>query len=194
MIPPLRWLRFGRSLFARQLILYLLIILLISGIMSILFFTTAKRRLQDEIPQQLQYIARIAATNAPIERLELIRAGDDDSRMVLRLKEKLSEILEATGARNIKIFKPNGESLLDLNDDNRIGSKYSLEQITPKVLQKLHSGKSVNSRGYADATGEVFVSAFEPVLDGGGSLFAIIGVDAGGSELAIIGELQTRLY
>ena len=189
----IRWLRFRRSLFARQLILYLLIILLISGVISILFTATAKRRLEDEIPQQLQYIARIAADNAPIERLELIRVGDDESRMVLRLVEELSGIQEATGARNIRIFRPNGESLLDLDRNVPIGRRYPLDELTPRILQKLHSGKSVNSAGHADA-GQEFITAFEPVLDAEGALFAIVGVDAGGHELAIIGELQNQLY
>lgn len=186
--------RFGRSIFAKQLLLYILIILLISGVISYFFFSTARRHLEEEVGQKLQYIARISAANVPFERLELIHVGDDQSRMVLRLKEKLQQIEEATGVENIFVFTPGRVSLLDLNPAVSIGSRYDLEQFTPLLLAQLEAGQSASTQGYLREGGQIFISAYAPVQDLGGRLFAVIGVHAGAGELAIIEELRLRLY
>lgn len=183
---------FGRSIFVKQLLLYVLIILLISSVISFLFFSTARQHLEDEIGKKLQYIARISARNTPFERLELIRPGDDQSRMVLRLKEKLEEIQEATGAENIITFRPDMISLLDLNPEIRIGSAYQLTHFTPGFLQQLQSGHSVNTEGYRTDRGAIFISAYAPVQSLDGRLFAIVGVDAGAGEPSAALQLAKR--
>lgn len=185
---------FERSIYAKQLLLYALIILLISGLIGFLFFSTARQHLEDEIGRKLQYIARIASRDIPAERLELIRAGDDQSRMVLRLKEKLSQIQEATGAENISVFRPDRTSLLDLDPAVRIGAQRQIGHLTPDFLQQLEAGRSVSTRGYLAGDDEFFISAYAPVQGPDGRLFAIVGVDAGAGELAVIGRLRAHLY
>ncbi len=185
---------FERSIYAKQLLLYALIILLISGVIGFFFFSTAKQHLEDEIGKKLQYIARIASGNIPAERLELIRAGDDQSRMVLRLKEKLSQIREATGVENISVFRPDSTSLLDLDPAVRIGAQRQIGHFTQDFLQRLEAGQSVSTRGYLAGDEAFFISAYAPVQDPEGRLFAIVGVDAGAGELAVIGRLRAHLY
>jgi len=184
----------GQSIFVKQLLLYGLIILLISGIISFFFFSTARQHLEDEIGRKLQYIARISARNTPFERLELIRVGDDQSRMVLRLKEKLGEIQEATGVEDIFVFVPDMVSLLDLKSDIRIGSTYQLGHFTSDFLQQLESNHSVSTKGYRTEGEAIFISAYAPIHDLDGRLFAIVGVDAGAGELEIIERMRIRLY
>ena len=192
--PARGWGRFGLSIFFKQLALYLSIILLISGVISFFFFSTARQHLEDEIGKKLQYIARISARNAPVERLELIRVGDDQSRMVLRLKEKLLQIQEATGVENIFIFRPDRVSLLDLQPEVRIGSTYPLAPFIPDFVPQLESGHAVNTRGYQRDRDEIFISAYAPIHDLDGRLFAIVGVDAGAGELEIVERMRQRLY
>ena len=184
----------GRSIFAKQLTFFLLFILLISGVTSILFFTTARQHLEEEIGQKLQYIARIAAHNTPFDRLELIQVGADQSRMVLRLKEKLGQIQQATGVRSIFAFRPDRVSLLDLAPDVAIGTTYPLGHFTPRHLQQLKLGNSIHTAGYLSTGGETVISAFAPIFDEHGQFFAIIGVDAGAAELDIIEHLRNRQY
>ena len=47
----------GRSIFAKQLVLYILIILLLSGVIGFLFFSTARQHLEGEVGSKLQSIA-----------------------------------------------------------------------------------------------------------------------------------------
>lgn len=183
-----------KSIFAKQLLLYVLIILLISGVISYFSFSTARQHLEGEIGKKLQYIARISARNTPFERLELIRTGDEGSRMVLRLKEKLGEIQEATGVENIFIFRPDMGSLLDLRSEVRIGSVYQLPHFTDGFMQRLEAGQSASTGGYRTAGEGIFISAYAPVHDRDGRLFAVVGVDAGAGELEIIERMRIRLY
>lgn len=186
--------RFWRSIFFKQLSLYLLLILLISGVIGYFFLATARQHLEAEVGQKLQDIARISARNADLERLELIRVGDDRTRMVLRLKEKLGQIREATGIRNIYIFRTDRTALLDLDESVRIGSPYRLPQLSAADMRQLEAGASVHTPGYEAGPEEIFVSAYAPVLQRDGKLFAVVGVEAGAGELAIIERMSKRLY
>ena len=192
--PLLQWFYRGRSIFAKQMAFYLLFILLILGVISFLFFSTARQHLEQEVGRKLQYIAKISASNTPFDRLELIQIGDDQSRMVLRLKEKLAEVQEATGVENIYLFRPDGSTLLDLSSAIRIGQPYPLTHFTPAFLQQLTERPAVNTQSYADAQENIFISAYAPILDLEGRLFAIVGVDSGDGELALIERMRLILY
>lgn len=181
------------SIFTKQLAFYLLFILLVFGGGGLLFFAIARGHLEDEVGRQLQHIARIGARNAPLERLELIRPGDDQSRMVLRLKEKMGEIQEATGSENIYVFRPDGTSLLDLDPEVSIGNPYQLVHFKEDFLPQLAAGQAVNTRDYETGSGQIFISAYAPVLDLEDQLYAIVGVDSDAGELAVIDRMRLRL-
>jgi HAMP domain-containing protein len=183
----------GRSIFTKQLAFYLLFILLTSGIISVLFFATARKHLEEEVGKKLQYIARISTNSVPFERLDLIRGGDENSRMVLRMKEKLADIQDATGVRNIFVFRADKTSLLDLNPVVQIGSTYPLAYFTPSFLHRLQTGDAVNTKSYRTAGDKIVISAYAPVSDLDGHLFAVVAVD-GGAGLEIIAKLRSRLY
>ena len=184
----------GRSIFTTQTASYLLFILLITITFSFFFFTTAKKHLEREVGRKLQDIAKIAARNAPFERLDLIKTGDDQTRMVLRLKEKLGEIREATGVKNIIIFRPDYTSLIDLHSDKPIGTTYKLPHFDKSFLAELDKNKSIRTGSYSTTNGSLFMSAFAPVTDDQGHLFAIVGVDAGTREVEVIEQMRSRLY
>lgn len=185
---------FWRSILFKQLALYLLLILLLAGVIGYFFIVTARQHLEVEVGRKLQYIARISARTLPLERLELIRVGADSSRMVLRLKEKLQQIRqEASGIRNIYAFAPDSRSLIDLSPKAPIGTLYGLSHLEPTAMRRLEAGQSVHTRGYPTPAGTQ-VSAYAPIQTRDGSLFAVVGVDAGGGELALIDRLSIRLY
>ena len=192
MISRLR--QFGRSIFVKQVLVYVLIIVLISGVTGFLFFTTARRHLEDEIGRKLQSVARISARNTPFERLELIRLGDDQTRMVLNMESKLEAVRQAAGVVNIHVFRPTRSSLLDLDDRFRIGSTRQLTQFDAVLIAELAAGNSVHTQSYRGDRQAIFMSAYAPIMDLDGDLFAIVGVDAGASELDIIEQMGSRLY
>ena len=76
-----QWFPRARSIFIKQLASYLLMILLISSMISFMFFSTARRHFEEEIGAKLQDIVQIVARNTPFERLNLIRVGDDNARI-----------------------------------------------------------------------------------------------------------------
>jgi signal transduction histidine kinase len=184
----------GRSIFATQTLSYLLIILVITVTFSLFFFSTAKEHLEQEVGRKLQDIASIAARNAPFERLDLIKLGDDQTRMVLRLKETFGEIREATGVENIIIFRLDRSSLLDLQPDTPIGTVYTLPHLDHSLMAQLKGGVSVSTGSYRTRTAKLFVSAYAPVMDAENRLFAVVGVDAGTREVEVIEQMRTRLY
>ncbi|MCZ6634351.1 MAG: ATP-binding protein [bacterium] len=189
-----QWFPRARSIFIKQLASYLLMILLISSMISFMFFSTARRHFEEEIGAKLQNIVQIVARNTPFERLNLIRVGDDNARMVLRLKQKLAEISEATGVKKIYIFNMQMGALLDLSPDTPIGFVYDLPQLHPSFLEPLKSGRAVHTAGYIKGQDSFFISAYAPILDPSGDLFAVVGVDAGTEQLKIIEHMRTRLY
>jgi HAMP domain-containing protein len=190
---PQTKIRFGHSILFKQLVLYLLLILVISATIGYFFFATARVSLQAEIGKKLQYIARISAGDVPFDRLYLIEEGDDETRMVLRIKEKLGQIQQATGVLNIYVFRPDMRSLVDLDPGKRIGTSYKLEHLTPQMVSRMEKGESVHT-SYTTAQTAFLISAYSPLFDLDGRLFAVIGVD-GGQELAVIQRrMSTRFY
>lgn len=183
-----------RSIFARQTVSYILIIMVLSATFGFFFFATAKSHLEQEVGRKLQDIANIAAKNAPVERLKLIKVGDDETRMVLRLKEKFGDIREATGVDNIFIFYPDGTSLLDLRAEKPIGFQYSLRHFDKAFINALNKNESVSTGSYRSSSGTLFISAFAPIVDSENQLFAVVGVDAGTREVEVIEQMRSRLY
>ena len=184
----------GLPIFIAQTLSYLIIILFITITFSLLFFSTAKSHLEHEVGARLQDIASIAARNTPVERLTLIKVGDEQTRMVLRLKEKLGEIHEATGVENIAVFRPDRTSLLDMNPDVPIGTKYMLPHFNEDYLSHLARNEAVCTGSYRNSTGQWFMSAYAPVRDSDSQLFAIVGVNAGAKEIEVIEKMRIRLY
>jgi len=184
----------GLSIFFIQSVSFLIVILVITAAFGLFFFATAKRHLEDEVGKKLQDIAKIAAKNAPFERLDLIKVGDDQTRMVLRLKQKLGEIREATAVQNIFIFRPDHRSLLDLQPDRKIGYTYSPASFDSSFFSTLKQGHAVSTGSYHKADGSLYISAYAPVTDPEGQLFAVVGVDAGTREVEVIEKMQTRAY
>jgi len=182
------------SILITQVGAYLLIILIIITVFSASFFSTARLHLEQEVGRKLQDIAAIAAKNTPFERLELITPGAEQTRMVLRLKEKLGEIRAATGVENILVFTTERKVLLDLNPEYRIGNAYNTTQFSTVYLEKLKKGGTVHTGSYRHKKERFFISAYAPVLDNAGQLFAVVAVDAGTREVAVIEKLRSRLY
>lgn len=187
-------LKSNRTIFATQVFFYLLLILAVILIFGVPFISTARTHLESEIGRKLKDIAKIAARNAPYERLALIKTGDDQTRMVLRLKEKLSEIREATSVENVFIFQPDGSLLVDLRPDRLIGSPSALGHFKKNFLTSLQQGRPVSTGSYPAANDQLFISAYAPVMDDQGRLFAVVGVDAGATEIELINRMQSRLY
>lgn len=182
----------GLSLFAIQTASYLLIILVVAATFGYFLVQTAKKNLEGEIGRKLQDIARIVVKNTPVERLSLIKVGDDQARMVLRLKEKIADITEATGVRRIFVFRPDQTSLLDSRPEVTIGGAYRLDRFHSDFTTKLQQGEAVNTGSYRDDNA-LYISAYAPVLDDQGRLFAIVGVDAGTREIEVIEQMNARL-
>lgn len=185
--------RRGPGIFARQVALYLVLILLVVVAVGQLFLTTARTHLESEIGGKLEYFARIAARNLPLERLELIRVGADRSRMVLRLKQDLEKIREETGLLNIYVFRPDGFCLLDLDSTVQIGSSYRLPQLDTAAMARLHGQPSLHTAAYAMPAGPMGMSAYAGISDSTGVLSAVVGVDAGG-VLEILNHMRLQLY
>jgi signal transduction histidine kinase len=177
-----------------QVASYLLIILVLSVTFGLLFFSTAKSHLENEVGRKLQDIARIAARNAPFERLSLIRPGNDSTRMVLRLKEKLAEIREATATNNIMIFRPDMSSMLDLRPEILIGSRYQWSHFSATFWPQLENGGAVKTGSYRDQAHKLTISAYVPVFDANHRLFAVAGVDGDTQEIEVIDQMRWRFF
>ncbi len=186
--------RRGPSIFVRQVAFYLVFILLVVGVAGQLFFATARSHLESEVGGKLESVARIAARDAPLVQLDLIRVGADRSRMVLRLKQDLEKIREATGLLNLYVFRPDLTSLLDLDSTVTIGSRCVLPQLGNDALERLRRLPSIHTLGYATPAGAIQMSAYAAITDSTGALAAIVGVDAGSAELEILERMRARLY
>ncbi len=182
------------SIFTTQAVSYLSVILVVSATYSYSFLFVAKDHLENEVGRKLRDVARIAARNAPFERLDLIKVGDDRTRLVLRLKEKLESVRDATGVWSIFVIRPDGSSLLDLRPEVLIGTPDDQGRLDDDFAARLGAGAAVHTTSYRAADGKLFISAYVPIMDPGGELFAIVGVDSGTREIEVIEQMSAQLY
>ncbi|MBZ0271894.1 HAMP domain-containing protein [bacterium] len=182
-----------RSIFTAQIVSYLLVIFALASIFSFFFFSTARDHLEDEVARKLRDIASIAARNVPVERIELIRASDDESRMVRRLLEKLDEIREATGVESIVVFRPDLTALLPA-PGAKIGDRIAPRRFDEGALASLSAGHSVSTGTFRGTGGNLYMSVWAPITTPAGALVAIVGVNAGTREVEVIESMRARLY
>ncbi len=109
------------------------------------------------------------------------------------MKSKLEDIRQATGVDNIHVFRPDRSSLLDLDGHFLIGTTRPLPQFDTALATVLTAGQPAHSKSYRGAGDKLVMSAYAPITDLDGQLFAIVGVDGGASELAIIEQMGSRL-
>ena len=83
------------------------------------------------------------------------------------------------------MFRPDRSSLLDLDGRFRIGSTRRLPQFDAALSAVLTTGEPAHTKSYRNTRDELIMSAYAPIMDLDGQLFAIVGVDGGAGELAI---------
>ena len=185
-------LRIPSSILTAHLASHLALVVVVTGSLAVFVLRAARDGLEAEVGRKLANVARIAADDVPHARLVLIRPGSEQSRMVRRLHEKLRTVQRSAGVAAVDVCGADGRVLLDPTGATPIGSPCAR---TPDAAlrPRLEAGEAVSSGSFR-ADGTSYVSAFAPVLDPGGALFAVVGVRAGAGEVDVAVAMESRLY
>ena len=126
-----------------------------------LLLRSAGRALERELGERLTALAAVTAGGLDAQALAVLREGDEATPVHRYLKARLERIREATGARRLYVFTPDGESLVD-TDGLPIGTPYGQFKVLKEALPRIRAGQSYASPLYRSG-GVQYKSGFSPL-------------------------------
>jgi len=126
-----------------------------------LLLRSAGRALERELGERLTALAAVTAGGLDAQALAVLREGDEATPVHRYLKARLERIREATGARRLYVFTPDGESLVD-TDGLPIGTPYGQFKVLKEALPRIRAGQSYASPLYRSG-GVQSKSGFSPL-------------------------------
>jgi len=162
-----------------------LVIMIIGGSSWFLYYST-RRSLEDQLGEQLIAIARMAAAQIDGEIVINLMPGDEGSRTYANLIGKLKRIKEATGAKRLYVFDRHNRSLLDTDEDARIGREYVELRFRRSELEAVWDGRPSCSILFKGSDGAFYKTGFAPI-EVGEEVVAAVGVDV---SAAFVGTIE----
>ncbi len=139
----------------------LLIIILISGV--IIYFI-AYRGLEEELSRKLISIGLAATTRFHADSIALLDPGDESTRLYRSTQQKLADLCKLTTINRIYLFKPDNTSLIDTENDIKIGYKYSHHEFDQNELSyALSEFQPISSILFQGQDGEYYKTGYIPI-------------------------------
>lgn len=179
------------SLVTRFTAVFLVIIILISGIAAFVTFDVAGGALRESIRDELRTSAGIMATQVNASEILLLKPGDEGSPVYLEVARQLATMRSAndeiTNAyimyvddNQVITFVVDDFWLEDPGQAGRIGEVYPSPD-REQIFRAL-SVPSASEGVYTDRWG-TFISGYAPVRDNNGNTIAVLGIDVEASDL-----------
>jgi signal transduction histidine kinase len=137
----------------------------------------ARRALDDELSARLVAAARAAAAALPAERVASLRAGDEGTRTYGHVRARLDAVAKATGTR-LFVVRADRTALADSAGTARIGEPVlALERDRVEIAEAARGAGIASQVLFEGSDGRLYKTGYAPLLDGGGSLVAVVGAD-----------------
>ncbi|MFQ5652139.1 MAG: ATP-binding protein [bacterium] len=123
-----------------------------------------RETLEEELSEKLEHLAATAALHIDPDLLALISPGDEATRTYRNVQTELRALQRAASARRIYLFSQDRTSLVDTHPEVAIGSAYAFLPVTEREVAALFAGETLNSPLFKGSNGQLYKTAFAPVL------------------------------
>ncbi len=151
--------------------------------------------LEDELGGKLMLIARMAARQAENTRAVHLQPGDDSTRTMNRLREKLAFFTkDARDVARVMLLSPALKVIYDSAGNLRLGDDYVRLRFDRVELQQLfESGAPVTSKLFYDSERRPFKAAYAPVRIDDNPAGAVVCIEGSAHGLAAVTEVRRML-
>ncbi len=179
------------SLVTRFTVIFLVIVILISGIAAFVTLDVAGGALRESVRDELRTSAGIMATQVNASEILLLRPGDEGSPAYLAVARQLATMRSANDKiTNAYIMQVDDNQVISFIVDDfwledpgqaaRTGEVYQSPD-SEQIFMAL-SVPSASESVYTDKWG-TFISGYAPVRDDNGNTIAVLGIDVEASNL-----------
>jgi signal transduction histidine kinase len=176
----------------KLIILISLFCFAIFSISGVLHYYYTEDSLDEELGRKLLAVAQAATLQINTEVVSLLREGDERGRTYTRFREKLEDLKNATNVERIAILDTAGRSLLDTDEDIRIGYQHPLLQLNRFEFERTLQGLPSHSVLFESYDGKLYKTAFVPMTVRN-EIRGVVAVDGSATFLYLIKRIEFHL-
>lgn len=172
---------------------YLFPVLLIFVILSSYFYISTKNALDDELGKQLLTVSWISSSQVkPVQFVSLQTTGKLGNTFKI-IQKRFQEIAAKNEIDRIYLLDTKGTILLDSTTDSNTGNLFERYNIHGTEINEVLQGTSKPSTLFKGKDGYFYKTAFSPLIDRSGNVYAIVGVDGNATFFENLRKLERRL-
>lgn len=169
---------FRPRLRSRLLAAYLVPTVLTLALLSAFAYVIAWRALEQSLGERLSSVAQGVAVSLRAEDATFLREGDEESRTYGRVRQRLEDHRDATGARRVVLFDREGRAISDSEGDYAIGTRVAdLSRDTLEVERCLDGHANASQVTFTGSDGLRYKTGYAPLIDDDGLVVAGVAVD-----------------
>ncbi len=184
---------FKKSLQKKISLYFILLTLLIINTVGWLFYFRSEHYFDEELGKKLTGVARSAATLIDADLLEYIHPGSENGRFYASIRHRLITLKRAFAVQRIYIVDLSHYLIVDSDSSGVVGATIPHLQSNLLELNAAKSGKTAYSTLYRGYDGNLYKSAFAPIIGTHKKVSAIACVDASPAFLKVIDDIQNFL-
>ncbi len=150
---------------------------------------------EHELGRKLLVVAEMLAEQVRDTRAVLLQPGDDETRTMKRLREKLAIVRTSPEhVARVLLLAPDLRVIYDSAGSLRTGDEYVRLRFDRVELQRVReSAIPVTSKLFRDSRGELFKAAYAPVRIDENPAGAIVCIEGSAASLAAVAEVRRML-
>lgn len=184
------------SLLSKLLLAILLPTLLTFAGFGLLGHFAAARALEAELGRRLSSLAAVVAGQVSEDSVQLLAAGDEDSRTYRNLRRRLDEVRAAAGVARVYLFATDRTVRVD-TDGSPIGARlYTLDSASAELRQVFREAdpRAAASLLFRGRDGSLYKSGYAPVRSSLGAPRFAVGVDGSAALYQDLIGLRRTLF
>lgn len=183
---------FHSRIFFKLIIPYIVLIAIVFSLSGWLFFSSARKALDEELSRRLGGVADLVASTLNPQFLMRIQPGDEDTSLYRLILTELGKIQKSTRVKDIYLFDRKNRVIASLDGAQLIGEENIFLQIDSFELEQVWSGRTVSSVLYRGRDGRFYKAGYAPVRNGHGEVIAAAGVEVGADFMEIMDRIQRQ--
>jgi PAS domain S-box-containing protein len=184
---------FRKSLQKQISFYFVLLTLIVINTVGWLFYFQSGHYFDTELGKKLNGVARSAASLIDADLLEYIQPGSENGQFYRSLQLRLKTLKESFGLQRIYIVDLTQGLLVDSDSSGVIGADVPHLQSNLLEIESAQKGETVYSTLYRGYDGDLYKSAFAPIINKKKITTAIACVDASPVFLKVIDDIQEFL-
>ncbi|NHZ86110.1 MAG: HAMP domain-containing protein [Planctomycetia bacterium] len=178
----------------KQLILYFVaVVILIVNTIGLFLYFRAEHYFDIEMGKKLEGVAEAAADLIDADMLIFIKPGLEDGRFYKTIRRTLFVLMTDFKADRIYIIDKSDRILVDTDSNGLIGDVIPYLNSNLPEIKSVQDGNSIYSTLYRGESGNLFKSAYAPVINSSNEITAIVGVDASPAFLKVIDDIRESI-